>query len=402
MPHLLSLSTLYPARGREGFGRFVAAQMNALAARGDWRVTVINPIGLPPLMPRAWLPGRYAALRDIPAMEQNGAVAVHHPRFALLPGLSGGFNPALIARAVLPLAWRLHRAAPFDLVDAQFFYPDGPAAAVIARAMNLPLVIKARGSDIHYWGRRPSARRAMIAAARQAGAVLTVSAALGRDMAALGFPAEAMRVHHTGLDHTRFFPRPRAAARAALNLPPEARIVACVGALIPIKGQTLAIAALAHMPDDVVLVLAGAGPDEAALRAEATRSGLGERVRFLGNLDHDALPLLLSAAEAMVLPSEREGLANAWIEAIACGAPIVIPEIGGAHEVIDQPEAGRITARDPHAIAEALNALLAAAAPQARVAQSAARFSWDSNAAALAEIYAGAIAGSSSAPSATN
>ncbi|WP_369675640.1 hypothetical protein, partial [Enterococcus faecium] len=93
----------------------------------------------------------------IPAVERDGPVTVHHPRFPLLPGLSGRFNPELIARAVLPLVRRLHAQAPFDLVDAQFFYPDGPAAARIARALGLPLAIKARGSDIHYWGTRPAA-----------------------------------------------------------------------------------------------------------------------------------------------------------------------------------------------------------------------------------------------------
>lgn len=402
MPRLLSLSTLYPAPGREGFGRFVRTQMEALAATGRWQVTVINPIGLPPLLPKALLPARYRILADIPAVETGGAVTVHHPRFTLLPGLSGRFNPALIARAVLPLARRLHREHPFDLVDAQFFYPDGPAAAIVARVLGLPLAIKARGSDIHLWGENGHARAQMVTAARQAGVLLAVSAALAQDMAALGFPEDRIRVHYTGLDHARFFPRPRAVAKAALGLPADARIVASVGALIPIKGQALAIAALADLPPDVMLVLAGSGPDEANLRAEATRLGLESRVRFVGNLGHDELPLLLGAAEAMVLPSEREGLANAWIEAIACGAPVVIPDIGGAREVIDRPAAGRIAARAPHAIAHALNEVLETAAPQAQVAAAAARFSWKANAAALDALYAGTIGVSSPAPSATN
>ena len=100
MLRLLSISTLYPAPGRTGFGRFVARQMEALAARGDWHVTVINPIGLPPLLPLK----RYAPLRAIPPVEKQGAVTVHHPRFTLIPAISGPINPALIANAVLPLA----------------------------------------------------------------------------------------------------------------------------------------------------------------------------------------------------------------------------------------------------------------------------------------------------------
>lgn len=387
---LLSLSTLYPAPPRPGFGRFVKNQMETLAQRGDWHVTVINPIGLPPLLPLA----RYAPLRAIPAVEPGDPITVWHPRFAIVPGLSGRFNPALIARAVLPLARRLHAETPFDLVDAQFFYPDGPAAARIARALGLPLAIKARGSDIALWGTVPAARAQILAAAQQARVLLSVSAALARDMTAIGLPAEKISVHYTGLDRERFRPRPRDQARKALaerlpalDLPDGARLVACVGALIPIKGQALAIAAMAQLPEDVVLVLVGAGPEEAALRQQAAAAGLEARVRFAGNLGHDDLPLLLAAAEAMTLISEREGIANAWIEALACGAALVIPDVGGAREVIDRPAGGRLVARDAGAIAQGLREVLDARVPQHEVAALADRFSWDANAAQLAEIY---------------
>lgn len=351
---------------------------------------MINPIGLPPLLPLK----RYAPLRAIPASETGGPVTVYHPRFPIVPGWSGRFNPWLMARAVLPLAQRLHAQTPFDLVDAQFFYPDGPAAARVARALGLPLAIKARGGDILYWGKQPAALAQMRAAAHQARVLLSVSAALAADMAQFGLPEDRIQVHYTGLDHSRFHPRPREAARAALaerlpalNLPAQARIIASVGSLIPIKGQDLAIAALTHLPADVVLVLVGAGPDEAALRSQVASAGLGARVLFAGNLGHDDLPLLLAASEAMVLISEREGIANAWIEALASGAPLVIPDVGGAREVIDRASAGRLVARDPSAIAAGIAHVLDARIPQDEVAESAARFSWDNNAANLAEIY---------------
>lgn len=390
---LLSLATLYPAPSRPAFGRFVERQAQALAARGDWQVTVINPIGLPPLSALSPL-ARHAALRANPAMVENGPVTVHHPRFTLLPGLSGAINPALIARAVLPLARRLHAQAAFDLVDAQFFYPDGPAAARIAQALGLPLAIKARGSDIHLWGARPAALRQMRAAADQAAALLAVSQALAADMRTLGLRADRLHVHYTGLDRTRFYPRPRTAARTQLatdaGIPADGPLLASVGALIPIKGQALAIRALAEpalLP--ARLALAGTGTQEPALRQLAADLGVAGRVHWLGAVGLDTMPMLLSAADAMVLPSEREGLANAWIEALACGTPLVIPDAGGAREVVDHPAAGRIAARTPQAIAAAIAEVLAQAAPQADVAASAARFSWEANAAALATIYAG-------------
>lgn len=393
MKRLLSISTLYPAPGRTGFGRFVARQMEALAARGDWEVTVINPIGLPPLPLK-----HYAPLRAVPAMERQGAIAVHHPRFTLLPSLSAPINPALIARAVLPLASRLHAETPFDIVDAQFFYPDGPAAAKVARELGLPLAIKARGSDIHLWGERKSARRQMITAAEQAAALLSVSCALARDMAAMGMPDDRIHVHYTGLDRERFRPLGREAARQLISAIPALHVwstgplLLCVGALVPIKGQAIAIQALTLLPQDVRLAIAGTGADETALKALVKKLGLEMRVHFLGAVEHDLLPQLLCAADAMVLPSEREGLANAWIEAIACGTPVIIPDVGGAREVVQDDSAGRIVERTPQAIGAAITDLLANPPSQQAVAANAERFSWDANAAALAAIYEKAAA----------
>lgn len=391
---LLSLATLYPAPGRPGFGLFVARQMQALSARGDWDVTVMNPIGLPPVRI-----GRYAQLAAIPRIEHEAGVTVHHPRFMLIPALSGRINPALIARAVMPLAARLHAEAPFDLVDAQFFYPDGPAAMRIARALGIPLAIKARGSDIYVWQGQRGALPQMREAAQAAGAVLSVSAALGRDMAALGLGEDKLNVHYTGLDHARFAPIPRDAARKTVMALPglqdlsEGPLVLSVGALVPVKGHDFAIAAMALLPQHINLAIVGTGPLEASLRASAEQAGLSNRVRFLGNVGHDVLPALLSAASAMMLISQSEGLANAWIEALACGTPIVIPDVGGAREVLTTPAAGWIVERAPAEIAAALADLIANPPAQADVAACAAGFSWEANAAALAQIYEGVIAG---------
>ena len=362
--------------------------MAALVAQGDWAVTVLNPIGLPPFP----LP-QYRKLRETPLRECVEGVDVHHPRFTLLPGFSGPFNPALIARAIMPLARELHTERAFDMIDAQFFFPDGPAAGMLAHALGLPFAIKARGSDIHYWGKRRIALQQMRNAADKAGALLAVSAALARDMEALDLAPRGVSVHYTGLDRIRFRPLPRAAARQQVSAIPElgisteGRLLVCVGALLAIKGQDLAIRALTQLPEDVRLLLAGEGSEEAGLRSLIEECGLAHRVHFPGAVGHETLPALLSAADVMVLPSEREGLANAWIEAIACGTPIVIPDVGGAREVVTAPAAGRIVSRTPEAIAAGVRELLEQPPTQAETAETVARFSWSANAAAMARIY---------------
>jgi teichuronic acid biosynthesis glycosyltransferase TuaC len=283
----------------------------------------------------------------------------------------------------------MHAEQPFDLVDAQFFFPDGPAAAIIAHNLGLPLTIKSRGADIHYWGSRPKAKAQIVAAARQAAGLLAVSKALREDMIALGMPGERITVHYTGLDRERFYPTDRRTARArvaALGIPASGSLLVTPGSLIPRKSQRLVIEALAALPD-TRLALAGAGEDEASLKAQAKALGLSERVHFLGQVGHDVLPTLMSAADVVVLPSSSEGLANVWIEALGCGTPIVIPDIGGASEIVHDHSAGRIAARDPQAIAAAVADLIADPPSQADVAANVAGFSWTTNAEAIVRFW---------------
>lgn len=363
---VLAISTLFPRDGKPGFGGFVARQFDALAARGDADLTVISPVA----RERGSAPPR-----DYP---------VHYVRFSSIPGIGARWSPARIARAVMPLAQRLHRDKPFDLVDAQFFFPDGPAAAQVAARLGLPLSIKARGSDINFWGARAFARDMMLAAARQASGLLAVSEALKREMVRLGMAAGKIGVHYTGLDHALFRPRDREALRADLfGIGPGVALLICPGNLVPVKGHDLAIEALRHVAG-AHLVIAGQGPLERALHRQASSPGAAGKVHF-ASYSQDQMALALAAADALVLPSENEGLANVWIEALACGTPLVIPDVGGAREVVTSPAAGRIVARNAEAIARGVVDLLADPPGQDEVAAHAARFTWETNAAGLAD-----------------
>ena len=387
MKHVLSLTTLYPNAVNPRFGTFVARSMEALAKRGDWRVTLVNPIGLPPLAL-----GRYRPLADLPATSTEGGITIHRPHFTLIPRIGARRNAAAIARAALPLMQVIHAETPIDLIDAQFFFPDGPAAAIIAKAMGLPLSIKARGSDISFWGEQGFARQQMVDAAKAATGLLAVSHDLAGQMAVMGMDAGKITVHYTGLDRDRFRPLEHTQLRSQLSrelgfaLPDNAPLIACIGALIERKGQGIAITALNDIPG-ARLVLVGKGADEARLRALAVSEGVETRVFFAGSVDHDLMPLILSAADVMVLPTVAEGLANAWVEALACGTPVVTSDVGGAREIITCDTAGRLVDRNPQAVAAGINAVLNAPPSRDAVAALTEHFSWEANAAALAAHY---------------
>lgn len=392
MKHVIAISTLYPNPVNPRFGTFVARSLEALARRGDWRVTLLNPIGLPPLAL-----GRYRPLADLPVVSEEGGITIHRPRFTLIPRIGARRNATAIARACLPLVEAIRAETPVDLLDAQFFFPDGPAAAELSRATGLPLSIKARGSDIAFWGEQSFARAQMLDAADTATGLLAVSRDLAGQMAALGMDESKITVHYTGLDRDRFRPFDHPQLRRQLSdelgfaMPDGAPLLACVGALIERKGQGIAIAALREVPG-ARLVLIGKGDDEARLRALAVSEGVTDRVHFAGSLDHDLMPLILSAADVMVLPTVNEGLANAWVEALACGTPVVTCDVGGARELIASDTAGRLVERNTAAVAAGINAVLNDPPARAAVAALTEGFSWDANAAALASHYEKLIA----------
>lgn len=372
---VLTLSSLFPDASRPNFGIFVERQTRELASRWGVDLTVIAPIGVPP-WPLSRL-ARYHALATQPLMERWRDLTVYRPRFPIVPALGARFHPASIARTVLPLVRRLHADHPFDVIDASFFYPDGPAAMRIAAALGIPFSIKARGADIHHWGRQAGCASQILAAAHAASGLLAVSAAMREDMAALGMERDKIRIHYTGVDLDRFTPAAdRTAAKAALGI--TGPLIVSVGALIPRKGQDLLIRALPSLPG-ATLLLAGAGGSLHHYRSLASDSGVDDRVRFLGSVPHADLPALLGAADVMALPSASEGLANVWVEALACGTPLVISDVGGARELIDRPQAGRIVARNPAVIAEAVRSVIAAPPPPLEVRESAMRFTWKAN-----------------------
>ena len=121
------------------------------------------------------------------------------------------------------------------------------------------------------------------------------------------------------------------------------------------------------------------------MRAQAERSGLGQRVRFLGLLPPASLPAVYGAADALVLASSREGWANVLLEAMACGTPVVASPIPGNTEVVRAPEAGIVAAANTaESLAEAATRLLDAPPSREDTRAYAERFGW-------AEVSAGQL-----------
>lgn len=171
-------------------------------------------------------------------------------------------------------------------------------------------------------------------------------------IAAQGWPAD--RVHHL----PNFVPDLAGAEpvpRRALEVPDDALLVLAMGRLHRVKGFDTLIAALARLPR-AVAVIAGEGPERSALETVARRSGVADRVRFLGWRSDQAG--LLAAADVFVCPSRHEPLGNVVLEAWSAGRPVVACRAAGPEELIDPGRTGLLVpVDDPSALADAIRQL---------------------------------------------
>ncbi|MBF0324542.1 MAG: glycosyltransferase family 4 protein [Alphaproteobacteria bacterium] len=386
---VLTFSTLFPNAAQPVNGVFVENRLSHLVQSGEITARVVAPV---PWVPQPLVrPGRWDRIAAAPDHEERHGLGVWHPRYPVIPKMGMSVAPLLMYLGVRNTVARLLAAADCDLIDAHYFYPDGVAAALLARQFKKPLVITARGTDLNLIPSFALPRAQIRWAARRADGLITVCHALKQPLISLGIPAESVTVLRNGVDLQAFRPRDRAAARQSLGV--SGPVVVSVGLLIERKGHHLVIDAVARMPE-LTLLIAGDGPERSALTARAASAGLDGRVRFLGEVAHRDLPDIYGAADALVLASSREGWANVLLESMACGTPVVATDVWGSGEAVTCPEAGLLMPqRSPDAIVAALSALLAAPPDRAATRRHAEQFSWDATTTGQLSLFRRIVAG---------
>ncbi|WP_419964629.1 glycosyltransferase family 4 protein [Pelomonas baiyunensis] len=375
---ILTFSTLFPSSVRPGHGIFVETRLRELLKSGRVESRVVAPVPWFPSSAARW--GEYAQFARTPRREQRNGLDVLHPRYVLLPKVGMTSAPLLMAlgaRAAIQQV--IDEGFEFDLIDAHYYYPDGVAAALLARWFNKPLTITARGTDLNLIPQYPLPRRQIEWAARRADGSIGVCSALMDVLRGWGHNAQRLHVLRNGVDLQRFRPVPQAEARVAVGVAGQPLLLS-VGHLIERKGHHVAIEALAALRvthPEARLVVIGEGAERAALQALAHQLGVAEQVQFTGAVPNADLYQWYSAADALLLCSSREGWANVLLESMACGTPVVATDIWGTPEVVAQPAAGRLVPqRTGAAFAAALADLLSGDVDRAATRRYAEGFSW--------------------------
>ncbi|MFE7166156.1 glycosyltransferase [Streptomyces sp. NPDC057616] len=308
----------------------------------------------------------------------------------------------------LPRLTRLIRAGRYDVVHTHL-YRACLYGRIAARLAGVRAVVATEHSigDTRLEGRPLTAgvRALYLAGERLGVATVAVSPAVAGRLRQWGVPASRIHVVPNGIEASRFaFDEVRRKeARAYYALPEDAYVVGGVGRLAPVKRFDLLVRALARLPGDVRLLLAGGGPEEEALRRLARGLGVADRLVLAGERPYlpgpgDDVPgvmALLSAMDVLVSPSAEEAFGLAVVEALAAGLPVLYASCPAVEDLPPDaaPGARRITGGAGAYARELLR--LRAAGPGGRTAPDAVRrYDIACSARQLMDVYTAALSGS--------
>lgn len=390
-PHLVVFSTLFPHAAAPTAGPFIRERM--------FRVGEVLPLTV--VSPQPWFPGQALLRRWKPHFrpqatrrESQQGIEVLHPRFFSVPGAFKQLDGLLMALCSYSTLKKLQRAGKLDILDAHFAYPDGYAATLLGKWLGVPVTITLRGTEVPH-SKNAKLRPLLVRALQSATRVFSVSDSLRRHAISLGISGDKIRVVGNGVDSAKFHRVDRAEARAQLGIAADAPVLISVGGLVERKGFHRVIECLPELkirfPGLVYLIVGGAsaeGDMRAELEQQVAALGLHDTVRFLGIVPAASLKWPLSAADVFVLSTRNEGWANVFLEAMACGLPVIATDVGGNAEVVCRAELGTIVLfGDPAALGAALAAALAKDWDRAAILAYARDNDWQKRVAVLVEEF---------------
>lgn len=247
-----------------------------------------------------------------------------------------------------------------DVLHAGQLFPVGLAVYVVHRLTGIPYVVYVHGEELTTLGAKPVAGWAIRKVLGGAGAVFVNSRFTWGQVRGFGVPETRIHLVRPGVDVGRFRPTDGSWLRAQYAGPGEA-VLLTVGRLIPRKGQDTVIRLLPelarHMP--LVYWVAGEGTETERRRLEriAEDCGVRDRVRFLGSIPDTHLPALYSASDVFVMlnrttpEGDVEGFGMVFLEAGACGKPVVGGASGGTAEAVRHGGTGYLVPEGDHGAA---------------------------------------------------
>tara|TARA_R110000737_G_scaffold352845_1_gene400649 strand:+ start:104 stop:1234 length:1131 start_codon:yes stop_codon:yes gene_type:complete len=261
------------------------------------------------------------------------------------------------------------------ILFASWAFPEAIAASWLSKIYQTKFYFKVHGNDINLHGNIKPRAKQIVAAAKQANAIVSVSNALKEKMISMGIESSKINVIYNGVNHQVFG---EVQPRKITN-----NYILYVGNLKVAKGVFELLegfAKISEMFPELKLVFAGPGGLQHQLATQAKQLMIENNVIFLGSVKHENLPALMQHANMVVLPSYNEGVPNVLLESMACGTPVLATNVGGIPEVIDENICGQlINAKSSEAVSKGLLLLLEGSWDSKAIKAYSKRFSWKKN-----------------------
>jgi len=355
---ILVLTNSFPNPNKIHWGIFIAQTLKHLSEY--YCIEVIKPV---PWVPKIikYFTTKTSDMHTYSNLPQNWAwegMNVHYLRFFYFPKISQSFHSIFIA---FHLYFRIKclGVKNIALINAHYLYPEGVAAVVLGKILNLPVVISARGSDVNieatHFLKRPQIKWAI----NNASMVIGVSKDLCEKMQKIiCYSHKIIRFIPNGINHSLFQNLDKKMCREKLSLPHDKKILLFVGRIDPVKNIINLIKAIRVLKDQNKVnfhtILIGDGPLEETIQNKIKESELSTDIVMIGMKPHNEIPVWMTAADILCLPSINEGQPNVILESLACGTPVVGSNVGGIPELINEQNGYLFS---PHSINEIANAI---------------------------------------------
>ena len=255
----------------------------------------------------------------------------------------------------------------FDAIHAGRALPEGLIAWMVARLTFRPVVIYAHGEELTGWG-KGNKYKAMCFALQHADQVIANSDFTRDTLIGMGVDQDRIVLIHPGVDTGLFRPDLHFQdLRDGLGLGPGTKLILSVGRLSRRKGFDKVICSLPALVQgglDAHYAIIGIGEDEAYLRQQAENAGMSARVHQLGHVAMEDLPRWYNACDLFVLANreisgDTEGFGIVFLEAGACGKPVIAGRAGGTGSaVLDGFTGLRVDGESGPELFQALSGLL--------------------------------------------
>lgn len=346
MTKVLVLTSLFPNKIKPDLGVFIKKRMVAYSQREGCEIQVVAPV---PYYPDFKFLRRYQYYTRVPLYEVIDGIKVYHPRYPMIPKVSMRFHGRLMYFGIKNFIKKRYKEFAFDLIDAHFIYPDCQAGVFLGDLLNIPVVVSARGSDIHQYVYYSGIKPQIIDTLKRSAHIISVCNALKDMMLDIDIDEKKISVIPNGIDDNHFYILDKTKARQEMGIEIDKYVLLSVGALIPLKGHDFTIRAVAHLINtnpNLRLYIIGSGPEESRLKSLVETLELQKVVFFVGQVPNNDLIAWYNAADLFCLSSEREGWPNVLTESLSCGTPVVATKVFGTPEIVKNDSMGILVERN--------------------------------------------------------